>query len=173
MNIDLLRQQQRWKDGLQELRAGFSSLESQVWFHCYLNVKWTTAQFRTAWPAQSTAVARVVPFPCGQGTGRVSGLLTSALAIYPDSPTWKPGFHPPFCIPPPHPGMPSCLIWKGHNADNLWTFHLTVLPWGHAGPAFPWRHPSASNGLSLAFTFTAPCAIVTWVVQVYLLCYAQ
>uniref|UniRef100_A0ABM5FWF4 Cytoplasmic dynein 2 heavy chain 1 n=2 Tax=Agamidae TaxID=81953 RepID=A0ABM5FWF4_9SAUR len=29
MNIDLLRQQQRWKDGLQELRAGFSSLESQ------------------------------------------------------------------------------------------------------------------------------------------------
>uniref|UniRef100_A0A8D0H431 Cytoplasmic dynein 2 heavy chain 1 n=1 Tax=Sphenodon punctatus TaxID=8508 RepID=A0A8D0H431_SPHPU len=29
MNIDLLRQQQRWKDGLQELRAGFSSLQSQ------------------------------------------------------------------------------------------------------------------------------------------------
>ncbi|XP_013915709.1 PREDICTED: cytoplasmic dynein 2 heavy chain 1 [Thamnophis sirtalis] len=29
MNIDLLRQQQRWKDGLQELRGGFSSLESQ------------------------------------------------------------------------------------------------------------------------------------------------
>ncbi|XP_038236236.1 cytoplasmic dynein 2 heavy chain 1 isoform X1 [Dermochelys coriacea] len=29
MNIDLLRQQQRWKDGLQELRSGFASLESQ------------------------------------------------------------------------------------------------------------------------------------------------
>ncbi|XP_068004360.1 cytoplasmic dynein 2 heavy chain 1 [Melanerpes formicivorus] len=29
MNIDLLRQQQRWKDGLQELRTGFASLESQ------------------------------------------------------------------------------------------------------------------------------------------------
>ncbi|XP_053164065.1 cytoplasmic dynein 2 heavy chain 1 isoform X1 [Hemicordylus capensis] len=29
MNIDLLRQQQRWKDGLQELRAVFSSLELQ------------------------------------------------------------------------------------------------------------------------------------------------
>uniref|UniRef100_A0A8D2JAH6 Dynein cytoplasmic 2 heavy chain 1 n=1 Tax=Varanus komodoensis TaxID=61221 RepID=A0A8D2JAH6_VARKO len=29
MNIDLLRQQQRWKDGLQELRGGFSILESQ------------------------------------------------------------------------------------------------------------------------------------------------
>lgn len=33
MNIDLLRQQQRWKDGLQELRTGFASLESQAWFH--------------------------------------------------------------------------------------------------------------------------------------------
>uniref|UniRef100_A0A8C3BFS8 Dynein cytoplasmic 2 heavy chain 1 n=1 Tax=Cairina moschata TaxID=8855 RepID=A0A8C3BFS8_CAIMO len=30
MNIDLLRQQQRWKDGLQELRTGFASLESQA-----------------------------------------------------------------------------------------------------------------------------------------------
>ncbi|XP_043928516.1 cytoplasmic dynein 2 heavy chain 1 isoform X1 [Protopterus annectens] len=29
MNIDLLRQQQRWKNALQELRAAFSSLESQ------------------------------------------------------------------------------------------------------------------------------------------------
>uniref|UniRef100_A0A8C0VSF5 Dynein heavy chain tail domain-containing protein n=1 Tax=Cyanistes caeruleus TaxID=156563 RepID=A0A8C0VSF5_CYACU len=29
MNIDLLRQQQRWKEGLQELRTGFASLESQ------------------------------------------------------------------------------------------------------------------------------------------------
>ncbi|XP_015268586.1 PREDICTED: cytoplasmic dynein 2 heavy chain 1 [Gekko japonicus] len=29
MNIDLLRQQQRWKDGLQELRAVFSGLEAQ------------------------------------------------------------------------------------------------------------------------------------------------
>uniref|UniRef100_A0A670IVV3 Dynein cytoplasmic 2 heavy chain 1 n=1 Tax=Podarcis muralis TaxID=64176 RepID=A0A670IVV3_PODMU len=29
MNIDLLRQQQRWKDGLQELRGVFSNLESQ------------------------------------------------------------------------------------------------------------------------------------------------
>ncbi|KFQ41094.1 Cytoplasmic dynein 2 heavy chain 1, partial [Nestor notabilis] len=29
MNIDLLRQQQRWKDGVQELRTGFASLESQ------------------------------------------------------------------------------------------------------------------------------------------------
>uniref|UniRef100_A0A669PRH7 Dynein cytoplasmic 2 heavy chain 1 n=1 Tax=Phasianus colchicus TaxID=9054 RepID=A0A669PRH7_PHACC len=29
MNIDLLRQQQRWRDGLQELRTGFASLESQ------------------------------------------------------------------------------------------------------------------------------------------------
>ncbi|KAK2517345.1 hypothetical protein Q9233_013201 [Columba guinea] len=33
MNIDLLRQQQRWKDGLQELRTGFASLESQAGFH--------------------------------------------------------------------------------------------------------------------------------------------
>ncbi|KFP28061.1 Cytoplasmic dynein 2 heavy chain 1, partial [Colius striatus] len=32
MNIDLLRQQQRWKDGLQELRTGFASLESQAGF---------------------------------------------------------------------------------------------------------------------------------------------
>ncbi|KAF4787703.1 hypothetical protein TURU_168391 [Turdus rufiventris] len=30
MNIDLLRQQQRWKEGLQELRTGFASLESQA-----------------------------------------------------------------------------------------------------------------------------------------------
>ncbi|NXG46652.1 DYHC2 protein, partial [Psilopogon haemacephalus] len=30
MNIDLLRQQQRWKDGLQELRTVFASLESQA-----------------------------------------------------------------------------------------------------------------------------------------------
>ncbi|MGH0159576.1 UNVERIFIED_CONTAM: hypothetical protein FKN15_075087 [Acipenser sinensis] len=29
MSVDLLRQQQRWKDGLQELRTGFASLESQ------------------------------------------------------------------------------------------------------------------------------------------------
>lgn len=31
MNVDLLRHQQRWKDGLQELRTGFATLESQVW----------------------------------------------------------------------------------------------------------------------------------------------
>ncbi|NXK72907.1 DYHC2 protein, partial [Amazona guildingii] len=30
MGIDLLRQQQRWKDGVQELRTGFASLESQA-----------------------------------------------------------------------------------------------------------------------------------------------
>lgn len=30
MNVDLLRHQQRWKDGLQELRAGFATLEAQV-----------------------------------------------------------------------------------------------------------------------------------------------
>ncbi|XP_026049501.1 cytoplasmic dynein 2 heavy chain 1 isoform X1 [Astatotilapia calliptera] len=29
MNVDLLRHQQRWKDGLQELRAGFATLEAQ------------------------------------------------------------------------------------------------------------------------------------------------
>uniref|UniRef100_A0AAR2JAS5 Dynein heavy chain tail domain-containing protein n=1 Tax=Pygocentrus nattereri TaxID=42514 RepID=A0AAR2JAS5_PYGNA len=29
MSVDLLRQQQRWKDGLQELRTGFAMLESQ------------------------------------------------------------------------------------------------------------------------------------------------
>uniref|UniRef100_A0A3Q0T4R8 Cytoplasmic dynein 2 heavy chain 1 n=1 Tax=Amphilophus citrinellus TaxID=61819 RepID=A0A3Q0T4R8_AMPCI len=29
MNVDLLRHQQRWKDGLQELRAGFATLETQ------------------------------------------------------------------------------------------------------------------------------------------------
>ncbi|CAL8361611.1 unnamed protein product [Merluccius merluccius] len=29
MNVDLLRHQQRWKDGLQELRTGFATLESQ------------------------------------------------------------------------------------------------------------------------------------------------
>ncbi|XP_030632529.1 cytoplasmic dynein 2 heavy chain 1 [Chanos chanos] len=29
INVDLLRQQQRWKDGLQELRLGFTTLESQ------------------------------------------------------------------------------------------------------------------------------------------------
>ncbi|XP_065136472.1 cytoplasmic dynein 2 heavy chain 1 [Paramisgurnus dabryanus] len=29
MGVDLLRQQQRWKDGLQDLRTGFASLESQ------------------------------------------------------------------------------------------------------------------------------------------------
>nr|XP_060485230.1 cytoplasmic dynein 2 heavy chain 1-like [Panthera onca] len=29
MNIDLLRQQQRWKDGLQELRTGLASVEAQ------------------------------------------------------------------------------------------------------------------------------------------------
>eukprot|EP00075_Anas_platyrhynchos_P034676 XP_027323929.1 LOW QUALITY PROTEIN: cytoplasmic dynein 2 heavy chain 1 [Anas platyrhynchos] len=34
MNIDLLRQQQRWKDGLQELRTGFASLESQGFKSC-------------------------------------------------------------------------------------------------------------------------------------------
>ncbi|XP_069664408.1 cytoplasmic dynein 2 heavy chain 1 isoform X2 [Haliaeetus albicilla] len=34
MNIDLLRQQQRWKDGLQELRTGFASLESQGFRSC-------------------------------------------------------------------------------------------------------------------------------------------
>lgn len=31
MNVDLLRHQQRWKDGLQELRMGFATLEAQVW----------------------------------------------------------------------------------------------------------------------------------------------
>lgn len=30
MNIDLLRQQQRWKDGLQDLRTGLASVEAQV-----------------------------------------------------------------------------------------------------------------------------------------------
>lgn len=30
MGVDLLRQQQRWKDGLQDLRTGFATLESQV-----------------------------------------------------------------------------------------------------------------------------------------------
>lgn len=30
MNIDLLRQQQRWKDGLQELRTGLASVAAQV-----------------------------------------------------------------------------------------------------------------------------------------------
>lgn len=30
MNVDLLRHQQRWKDGLQELRTGFATLEAQV-----------------------------------------------------------------------------------------------------------------------------------------------
>uniref|UniRef100_A0A8C0I8A9 Cytoplasmic dynein 2 heavy chain 1 n=1 Tax=Bubo bubo TaxID=30461 RepID=A0A8C0I8A9_BUBBB len=34
MNIDLLRQQQRWKGGLQELRTGFASLESQGFKPC-------------------------------------------------------------------------------------------------------------------------------------------
>ncbi|XP_075274100.1 cytoplasmic dynein 2 heavy chain 1 isoform X3 [Opisthocomus hoazin] len=34
MNIDLLRQQQRWKDGLQEFRTGFASLESQGFKAC-------------------------------------------------------------------------------------------------------------------------------------------
>ncbi|NXC70641.1 DYHC2 protein, partial [Anhinga anhinga] len=34
MNIDLLRHQQRWKDGLQELRTGFASLESQGFKSC-------------------------------------------------------------------------------------------------------------------------------------------
>ncbi|XP_010013378.1 PREDICTED: cytoplasmic dynein 2 heavy chain 1-like, partial [Nestor notabilis] len=34
MNIDLLRQQQRWKDGVQELRTGFASLESQGFKSC-------------------------------------------------------------------------------------------------------------------------------------------
>ncbi|XP_075905861.1 cytoplasmic dynein 2 heavy chain 1 [Nelusetta ayraudi] len=33
MNVDLLRHQQRWKDGLQELRTGFATLESQG-FRC-------------------------------------------------------------------------------------------------------------------------------------------
>ncbi|KAF7666054.1 hypothetical protein LDENG_00118150 [Lucifuga dentata] len=33
MNVDLLRHQQRWKDGLQELRAGFATLEAQG-FRC-------------------------------------------------------------------------------------------------------------------------------------------
>lgn len=36
MNIDLLRQQQRWKDGLQELRTVFASLESQAGFHYHI-----------------------------------------------------------------------------------------------------------------------------------------
>ncbi|MEJ1281076.1 hypothetical protein NN561_012023 [Cricetulus griseus] len=31
MNIDLLRQQQRWKDGLQELRTGLASVAAQEW----------------------------------------------------------------------------------------------------------------------------------------------
>lgn len=30
MNVDLLRHQQRWKDGLQDLRTGFATLEAQV-----------------------------------------------------------------------------------------------------------------------------------------------
>lgn len=36
MNIDLLRQQQRWKDGLQELRTGLASV-AQV-KHAFQNV---------------------------------------------------------------------------------------------------------------------------------------
>lgn len=30
MDVDLLRHQQRWKDGLQDLRIGFATLQSQV-----------------------------------------------------------------------------------------------------------------------------------------------
>lgn len=30
MNVDLLRHQHRWKDGLQDLRTGFATLEAQV-----------------------------------------------------------------------------------------------------------------------------------------------
>lgn len=44
MNIDLLRQQQRWKDGLQELRTGFASLESQAGFHYIANYEHLTFQ---------------------------------------------------------------------------------------------------------------------------------
>ncbi|XP_047247257.1 cytoplasmic dynein 2 heavy chain 1 isoform X2 [Girardinichthys multiradiatus] len=33
MNVDLLRHQQRWKDGLQELRTGFATLEAQGFRH--------------------------------------------------------------------------------------------------------------------------------------------
>ena len=41
MNIDLLRQQQRWKDGLQELRTGLASVEAQVEYvlHCVCALK--------------------------------------------------------------------------------------------------------------------------------------
>lgn len=35
MNIDLLRQQQRWKDGLQELRTGLASVAAQVRGLCF------------------------------------------------------------------------------------------------------------------------------------------
>lgn len=30
INVDLLRHQQQWKDGLQDLRTGFATLEAQV-----------------------------------------------------------------------------------------------------------------------------------------------
>ncbi|GAB0180600.1 cytoplasmic dynein 2 heavy chain 1 [Grus japonensis] len=36
MNIDLLRQQQRWKDGLQDLRTVFATLESQAGCHYHI-----------------------------------------------------------------------------------------------------------------------------------------
>lgn len=45
MNIDLLRQQQRWKEGLQELRTGFASLESQAGFDsCTVNCEHLISQ---------------------------------------------------------------------------------------------------------------------------------
>ena len=42
MNIDLLRQQQRWKDGLQELRTGLANVAAQVRGLCFVAVFWET-----------------------------------------------------------------------------------------------------------------------------------
>lgn len=33
MNVDLLRHQQRWKEGLNGLRIGFATLQAQVYLH--------------------------------------------------------------------------------------------------------------------------------------------
>lgn len=33
MNVDLLRHQQRWKEGLNGLRVGFATLQAQVSLH--------------------------------------------------------------------------------------------------------------------------------------------
>lgn len=38
MNVDLLRHQQRWKDGLNSLRIGFATLQAQVYLYKSLPV---------------------------------------------------------------------------------------------------------------------------------------